>query len=83
MVNRALMDYVLLQKRMLGRLLDVKVWRGVGRGMSDNFLVEAGLKLVGGWRIAGRMEGVRNVLNVKSSMAKSIPVENLLPQNVG
>ena len=33
-------------------------------GLSDNFLVEARLKLVGGWRSAGRMEGVRNVLKV-------------------
>ena len=46
------------------RLLDVKVWRGEGGGMSDHFLVEARLKLVGGWRSAGRMEGVRNVLKV-------------------
>ena len=28
------------------------------------FLVEARLKLVGGWRSAGRMEGVKNVLKV-------------------
>ena len=28
------------------------------------FLVEAQLKLLGGWRSAGRMEGVRNVLKV-------------------
>ena len=32
--------------------------------MSDPFSVEARLKLVGGWRSAGRMEGVRNVLKV-------------------
>ena len=32
--------------------------------MSDHFLVEARLKLVGGWRSAGRLEGVRNVLTV-------------------
>ena len=58
------MDYVLLPRRMLGRLFDVKVWR-VERGrLSDHFLVEARLKLVGGWRSAGRMEGVRNVLKV-------------------
>ena len=48
MVDKALMDYMLLPKRMLGRLLDVKVWRGDGGGMSDHFLVEAHLKLVGG-----------------------------------
>ena len=33
-------------------------------GLSDYFLVEARLKLVGGWRSAGRMEGVRNVFKV-------------------
>ena len=32
--------------------------------MFDYFLVEARLKLVGGWRSAVRMEGVRNVLKV-------------------
>ena len=58
------MDYVLLPTRMIGRLLDVTVWRGEGGGMSDHFLVEARLKLVGGWKSAGRMEGMRNVLNV-------------------
>ena len=30
MVDKALMGYVLLERRMLGRLLDVKVWRGEG-----------------------------------------------------
>ena len=35
-----------------------------GGGLSDHFLVEARLKLLGGWRSAGRMEGVRNVLKV-------------------
>ena len=35
-------------------------------GFSDHFLVEAWLKLVGGWRSAGRMEGVRNVLKVSA-----------------
>ena len=64
MIDMALMDYVLLRSRMLGRLLDVKVWRGEGGGLSDHFLVEARLKLLGGWRSAERMEGVRNVLKV-------------------
>ena len=32
--------------------------------MSDHFLVEALLKLVGGWRSARRMDGVRHVLKV-------------------
>ena len=58
------MNYVLLPKRMLGRLLDVKVWRGEGGAMSDIFLVEARQKFGGAWSIAGRMEGVTNVLKV-------------------
>ena len=33
-------------------------------GLSDHFLVEARLKLLGGWRSAGRMKDVRNVLKV-------------------
>ena len=33
--------------------------------MSDHFLVEARLKLVGGWRSAGRMKGARNMLKVR------------------
>ena len=40
------------------------VERRRGGGMSDHFLVEARLKVEGGWRSAGRMEGVRNVLKV-------------------
>ena len=65
MVDKALMDYALLPRRMLGRLLDVKVWRGEGEGgIVNHFLVEVRLKLLGGWRSAGRTEGVRNVLKV-------------------
>ena len=63
-IYKALMDYVLLPRRMLGRLLDVKVWRGEGGGFSDHFWVEARLKLLGGWKSVGRMEGARNVLKV-------------------
>ena len=60
------------QKQIIGRLLDVKVWRGEGRGMSDHFLVEDRPKLAGGWRSAGRMEGVRNVLKVSELNNKVI-----------
>ena len=49
---------------------DVKVWRGEGGGMSDQFLVEARLKLVG----AGRMECVRYVL--KASELNNIVKES-------
>ena len=41
-VDKALMDYVLLRRRMLGRMLDMKVCRGEEGGLSDNFLVELG-----------------------------------------
>ena len=41
LIERALMDYVLITKRMVGRLKDVHVFRGVAAGMSDHFLVEA------------------------------------------
>ena len=54
-VDKALMDYVLLPRRMLGRLLDVKVWRGEEGRLSDHFLVEARLK--GWWLEECREEG--------------------------
>ena len=46
-VDKALMDYVLLPRRMLGRLLDVKVWRGEGEGLSDHFLSESSAEIIG------------------------------------
>ena len=70
-------------KRMLGRLLDVKVWRG-GGGMSDHFCREARLKLVGGWRSAGIMESVRNVLKVgeqNNSVKESVYQDSSRGQN--
>ena len=49
MVDRALIDYVLLPKRMLGRLLDVKVCTGVGMcgRMSDHFFGESSAEIDG------------------------------------
>ena len=49
-IERALMDYVLITKRMVGRLKDVHVFRGVAGGMSDHFLVEAEMVVVKEWR---------------------------------
>ena len=46
------------------RLLDVNVYRVEGGGMSDNFWVDAGLKVVCGWRSARRPESVGDVLKV-------------------
>ena len=40
-IKRALVDYMLIAKRMVGGLKDVHVFRSVAAGMSDHFLVEA------------------------------------------
>lgn len=45
--GRALLDYVCVQGRDRGRLLDVNVLRGAGRGMSDHYLVEAKVRVGG------------------------------------
>ena len=55
---------VIITDRIISQYVNVKVWRGEGWGLSDHFLVEAGLKLLGGWRSTGKMEGVRNQLKV-------------------
>ena len=46
-VEKALMDYVLLPRQMLRRLLDVKVWREGGR-MLDHFFGGSSAE-IGGW----------------------------------
>merc|ERR1712035_129481 len=43
-VDRALMDYVVVSKRVRGRVMDVNVLRGETGGISDHFLVD------GRWR---------------------------------
>ena len=48
-IERALMDYVLITKRMVGRLKDVHVFRGVAAGMSDHFLIEAKVVVAKEW----------------------------------
>ena len=47
--ERALMDYVLVKRRMSGRLKDVHVYRGVTAGMSDHFLVEGKMVVAKEW----------------------------------
>ena len=47
--DKALMDYVLIERRLSGRLKDVHVYRGVTAGMSDHFLVEAKVIVAKGW----------------------------------
>ena len=49
--------YCISNSNVRGRLLDFNICRGDGGGMSDRFLVEAGLKVVGGLRSTRRVEG--------------------------
>ena len=55
MVDKALMDYVLLPRRMVGRLLDAKVWRGEGGDCLTIFWQKLGE--IGGWLEECREDG--------------------------
>ena len=67
-IERTLMDYVLIAKRMVGRLNDVHVFRDVAAGMSDHFLVEAKLVVVKEWgnRVVGCRREVAKVEELKN-----------------
>ena len=71
-IERALMDYVLITKRMVGRLKDVHVFRGVAAGMSDHFLVEAEVVVAKEWgnRVVGCRREVVKVEELKKSEKK-------------
>ena len=61
-IESALMDYVLITKRMVGILKDVHVFRGVAAGMSDHNLVEAkewGNRVVGCRREVVKVEELK------------------------
>ena len=66
-IERALMDYVLITKRMVGLLKDVHVFRGVAAGMSDHFLVEAEVVVAKEWgnRVVGCRREVVKVEELK------------------
>ena len=68
-IERALMDYVLITKRMVGRLKDVHVFRGVAAGMSDHFLVEAKMVVTKEWgnRVVGCRREVVKVEELKKN----------------
>ena len=71
-IERALMDYVLITKRMVGRLKDVHVFRGVAAGMSDHFLVEAEVVVAKEWgnRVVGCRREVVKVEELKKPEKK-------------
>ena len=63
-VERALMDYVLVKRNMFGRVIDVVVYRGEANGVSDHFLVEAKLRVQGEWQGSARSLKVRKEVRV-------------------
>ncbi len=63
MVEKELMDYVVVSKIVNGRVLDVNVLRGESAGMSDHYLVESLLRIDGRWNKRKR-GGHREVLRV-------------------
>ena len=71
-IERALMDYLLITKRMVGRLKDVHVFRGVAAGMSDHFLVEAEVVVAKEWgnRVVGCRREVVKVEELKKTEKK-------------
>ena len=78
-VERALMDYVLITKRMIGRVKDVHVFRGVAAGMSDHFVVETKLVVAKEWgnRIGGCRREIVKVEELKQPEKKQQYQERL------
>ena len=63
-VDRALMDFVIVSKFLRGRLLDVNVLRGSAGGMSDHYLVEGRIR-VNGYFVRRERKNVREVVRVE------------------
>ena len=59
-IERALLDYVLITKTMVGRLKYAHAFRGVAAGMSDHFLVEAKMVVAKEW--GNKVVGCRRVV---------------------
>ena len=62
--DRALIDYILVSKKILGRLLDVHVFRGEAGGISDHYLVQGEIKVAAGGVGGGQGGREREVLRV-------------------
>ncbi|XP_071539225.1 craniofacial development protein 2-like [Panulirus ornatus] len=62
--QRALLDYMLIDRRAKERLLDVNVLRGATGGMSDHYLVEAMVKICMGFQKRRVNVGVKRVVRV-------------------
>ena len=59
--ERALMDYVLIRRRMIGRLKDVHVFKGVTAGVSDHFLVQMKLIVAKEWGSKSKRDNSKRV----------------------
>ena len=70
-VERAMMDFVLISRRVVGRLLDVRVLRGEGGGMSDHLLVEGRLRVEQRWKGNKRVGAGREVVKVSELNVES------------
>ena len=80
-VERALMNYVLITKRMIGRVKDVHVSRGAGAGiMSDDFVVESRVIVAKEW--GNRTEFAESKIKIKSKSKTFISINNGYSKNV-
>ena len=73
-LDRALMDYLLIGRSYMGRVLDVRVLRGAGGGISDHYLVEGRIRAGRDSRKRGRKRG-REVLRAYKLNEKEIERE--------
>ena len=65
-----MMDYVVVSRNVIGRLLDVRVLRGEGEGMSDHFLVEGKLRVGTRWVKTRQVGEAEKVLKVNADERK-------------
>ena len=56
--------FILMSKRVIGKIVSCQCENVRVQGMSDHFLVEAGFKVPCQWRNKKTVESVRNVLKV-------------------
>ena len=57
-------DFVLISRRVVKRLLDVRVLRGKAEGMSDHILLEGRMRVKQRWKGNRRARGGREVVEV-------------------
>ena len=70
-VERAMMDFVLISRIVVERLLDVRVFIGEGEGMSDHLLMEGRLRVEARWKGNKRVGAGREVLKASELNVES------------